>query len=259
MMSTVLAVIAVIAWSATAAVAVADLVGNGTRTDKVARAGVGLAAAFTLAAGVAAMAEFGMEGLVGRSHRFGFLAGVVSLGALTMTRRGAMRAMTALSAPFASGLLAAHLFSAHGAADGPMEPLLVVHVGVVLIGIGAFALAAFLSVLYLMQERQLRQRKFGSLFQRLPSLQELDAAAFRLVLWGFVAYTVALIVGFVWMAQSAANPGFGRAGLAVMAWAVFAAVIHTRVTTGWRGRQSALMTILGCITTYAVLAGYMLR
>ncbi len=260
MFATVLAVTAVIAWSATAAVAVADLVGTGTRTDRVAKAGLMLAAGFTIAACLAQVLTHGLEGLVGRGYRLLFLATIISVGALALRRKSALRAVTAFTAPFGALLVASQLFSQHGeSVELDMMPLLMVHIGLVLVGIGGFALAAFVSTLYLLQERQLRTRNFGPLFHRLPSLEELDTAAFRLVVWGFVSYTAALVLGFMWTAQAHADAGFGRVGLAVVAWGVFAAVIHTRVTTGWRGRQSALMTIVGCIATYVVLAGYMIR
>lgn len=136
------------------------------------------------------------------------------------------------------------------------QALIFTHVGLVLIGLGIFALAAVLAVLYLLQERQLRLRQFGPLFHRLPSLEELDTAHFRLVGLGFVVYTVALLLGFVWMFDTTLASSTSRIALALVAWAIFAGVIHTRITSGWRGRQSAWMTVIGCATTLLVLAGY---
>ena len=156
-------------------------------------------------------------------------------------------------------MLSAYLVVPNSAGGPEILPLLMIHIGLVFVGIGTFALAALAAALYLVQERQLRMRRFGSIFQNLPSLEELDAASFRLVGWGFVVYTVALAFGFVWTAHSHAATATGRVALAVIAWGIFAAVIHTRITTGWRGRQAALMTIAGCVATYVVLAGYILR
>jgi ABC-type uncharacterized transport system permease subunit len=48
-----------------------------------------------------------------------------------------------------------------------------------------------------------------------------------------------------------------RVVLSVLAWVVFAAVIFTRLRTGWRGRQAAWLTILGCIATVVVLGLYL--
>ncbi|MFT4704252.1 MAG: ABC-type uncharacterized transport system permease subunit, partial [Bradymonadia bacterium] len=134
--------------------------------------------------------------------------------------------------------------------------LVFIHVGLVLIGLGTFALSAVLAGLYLLQERQLKKRQFGALFHRLPSLEELDAASFRLVVLGFVIYTVALIVGFLWLFQTAGTGSIARIGLSLLAWVMFASVIHTRITRGWRGKQSAWMTIGGAVSALLVLAVY---
>jgi ABC-type uncharacterized transport system permease subunit len=169
-----------------------------------------------------------------------------------------MRAANAFVGAFSAVGVSSFLLAPSGPA-GATPPVLAVHIGLVLIGIGTFTLSAVASMLYLVQERQLRNRNFGPLFQKLPSLEELDTASFRLVAWGFVVYTAALVLGFTWIAESHTDMGPSRTGLAIAAWVIFAAVIHTRITTGWRGRQSAIMTIAACIATYVVLIGYVAR
>ena len=259
MLATSFAIAAVIAWSAGAAVSVADLFGEGARTERVARAASAFGTVLTLASLSAIVSAQGVSAAVGPANRFLFLAAVVGVGALALRRRINMRAATALVSVFGVVGTAAFLLAPTRLADTPMVPLLTVHVGLVLVGIGTFALSAVASTLYLVQERQLRKRNFGSLFQKLPSLEELDTASFRLVAWGFVVYTAALILGFVWMAQSGSDATTVRNGLALAAWAIFAGVIHTRITTGWRGRRSAIMIVAGCVATYAVLMGYIAR
>ncbi len=258
MLAISLAIVAVIAWSASAAVSVADLFGEGARTEKVARAGIVLGTVFSTAALVAVAIARGPAAIVGPANRWLFLTIVVGVGAIALGRRISMRAGNAFVGVFGAIAVAAFLLAPTGSV-GPTYGVLAIHVGLVLIGIGTFALSAVASTLYLVQERQLRNRNFGPLFQKLPSLEELDTASFRLVAWGFVLYTAALLTGFTWTAQSDADMGPTRTGLAIAAWAIFAAVIHTRITTGWRGRQSAQMTIAGCVATYVVLIGYVAR
>jgi drug/metabolite transporter (DMT)-like permease len=48
-----------------------------------------------------------------------------------------------------------------------------------------------------------------------------------------------------------------RTTLAIVAWVVFGAVIQTRITSGWRGRQAAWMTVIGCAATFDVLGFYL--
>lgn len=258
MLATPVAVCGVVAWSAVAAVATADLVGDGRRTLRVARALSGLAAALTLGAALAVAVVEGPSTLFGAGAAALTLAAFVSVGALALGRRASMRGVNALVGVLGAVLLALFLL-APSSVSGPRdhtETLLYTHVGLVLSGVGAFALAAITSILLLVQERQLRARQFGRLFQRLPSLEELDAASFRLVVWGFVAYTTALALGFVWLSRADDGRSPLRAVLAVVAWATFAAVIHTRITMGWRGRRAAWMTIAGCAVAFSVLAGY---
>lgn len=258
MLAISLAIVAVIAWSASAAVSVADLFGEGAQTERVARAGIVLGTIFTTASLLSVIASDGLAAAVGPANRYLFLAMVFGIGAAVLGRKISMRAANAFVGVLGAAGVSAFLLAPAGPA-GPTFPVLAVHVGLVLIGIGTFALSAVASTLYLVQERQLRNRNFGPLFQKLPSLEELDTASFRLVAWGFVVYTAALVLGFTWTAQSQTSMGPTRTGLAIAAWLIFAAVIHTRVTTGWRGRQSALMTIAACVATYAVLIGYVAR
>ena len=64
-------------------------------------------------------------------------------------------------------------------------------------------------------------------------------------------------------ARSAGTGGAGefriQYALALVAWLLFAAVIHTRYTSGWRGRKPAILTICGFASAIAVLGVYLLR
>ena len=53
------------------------------------------------------------------------------------------------------------------------------------------------AVMYLLQEREVKGKRFGALFSRLPSLDALDRMDQRLVRAGFVVYTVALLAGTI--------------------------------------------------------------
>ncbi|MEM7447748.1 MAG: cytochrome c biogenesis protein CcsA [Myxococcota bacterium] len=137
--------------------------------------------------------------------------------------------------------------------------LLPVHIGVNILGVVAFALAAASATAYVLQERMLRQKRLGGLFERLPSLDVLDSLGFRLVLTGFPLLTVGLITGTIWVVQSESINLNATQGFAVMAWLMFAAVLLLRIAVGWRGRRAAIGTILGFLCAMLVLAGYLLR
>jgi ABC-type uncharacterized transport system permease subunit len=132
----------------------------------------------------------------------------------------------------------------------PLEirrPLLSVHTTIAMIGMAAFAIATAIAVMYLLMDRQMKGKKFGMLFSRLPSLQFLDELNRNLVIWGFIALSITLVTGaffasgtgglfWEWRAKEIATLG---------AWAVFAAMLNARFFAGWQGRRAALITMAG--------------
>lgn len=256
-----LSIACIVAYAAACAVYAAELLDDEAPASD--RGRPWLLAAAMVNASVVALAPLGaVEGghmVLVPANALLLLALVISGGFLLLRTRFPVRVAGVLVAPVSAllvGLYAAG-FASTRPSPTPMEPLLVTHITLALLGLGAFALAAVLSALYIAQERQLRTRQFGRFFQRLPSLGALDDANFRLILVGFVIFTVAVVLGVIqaftlqnWVVDV-------RFVLSVAAWVVFASVIFTRIRTGWRGRQAAWLTILGCASTFVVLALYL--
>lgn len=124
---------------------------------------------------------------------------------------------------------------------------LIAHVVVIFIGEAAFALACGLGVLYLIQEDAIKTKKHRFFLKRLPSLDLLDSSGHTCIVVGFTMLTLGLIMGFVY-----AKSIWGRfwdwdpkevwSGIT---WLFYAALLHERLTVGWRGRKSAIMAIIG--------------
>jgi ABC-type uncharacterized transport system permease subunit len=123
----------------------------------------------------------------------------------------------------------------------------------------AFALAFAAGVAYILQERLLRRRQLSGVFQRLPSLDVLDAMGLRAVLVGFPLLTFGMITGTFWLLRSDGSEFYVSQALGLVAWAIFASVIVLRVAAGWRGRKAAIGTMMGFVFTLLVLAGYAVR
>lgn len=139
--------------------------------------------------------------------------------------------------------------------------LVPVHVGTNVLGLAAFAFAFAAGAAYVIQERQLRQKKLGGLMQRLPALDVLDTLGLRAVLIGFPLLTIGVVTGTMWAVRLhggslglSASQGFG-----LLAWLLFAGVLLLRVAAGWRGRKAAIGAMLGFAMTLVVLVGYLLR
>ncbi len=145
--------------------------------------------------------------------------------------------------------------------EGVRSAMLPVHVTVNVLGLAAFAFAFAAALAYLLQERQLRQKKLGGIFQRLPALDVLDSIGLKAVLIGFPLLTIGVVTGTFWAVRlnPDAFPLSPAQGFGLLAWLLFAAVLLLRVAAGWRGRKAAIGTMLGFLCTMAVLVGYVLR
>lgn len=138
--------------------------------------------------------------------------------------------------------------------------LFALHIGSNLVGLAAFTVASAMAIAYLMQEHQVKARKLGGLFHRLPPLDVLDNMAYRSTIVGLPALTVGVITGYV-----ISTRGIHAAGLpwqqifAIICWLLFSAVLLLRVLAGWRGRRAAIGTILGYASSAMVLLFYTVR
>lgn len=134
----------------------------------------------------------------------------------------------------------------------PLNPALkskwlVVHTVVAFLGYASFAVAFGAAIIYLMQERFLKKRQISGLFQRLPSLDTLDEINYRCLTFGFPLLTVAIISGAIW-AETAWGTYWSwdpKETWSLITWFVYAALLHGRLTTGWRGKKAAILAIIG--------------
>jgi cytochrome c-type biogenesis protein CcsB len=129
---------------------------------------------------------------------------------------------------------------------------LAVHVTTATLGFGIFFVSGIVSVLYLVKSRREERITAGavpapSLLDRLPSAAALDRTAHRTAVFGFPIWTFAVIAGAIW-AESAWGRFWGwdpKETWAFIAWVVYAAYLHARTTSGWRGRPSAWVNVVG--------------
>lgn len=139
----------------------------------------------------------------------------------------------------------------------PLTALGRLHLTLVALGVAAFALAAAVSLLYLLQESALRHKRLMAIYRHAPPLTTLDDVSRRLTLIGFPLYTIAVIAGVAWSLQL---PGSGILRveylISAVTWLIFAAVIVARSTVGLRGRRAAQLTIAGFAATALVLLLY---
>jgi ABC-type uncharacterized transport system permease subunit len=122
---------------------------------------------------------------------------------------------------------------------------LTIHIVLVLLGYAALVLTAGASLLYLFQERELKNKKPHKFYYRLPSLGTLDEIISRSMAVGFVLITLAVVAGSTWAFIELRTAWITQPKIAIsfFTWGVYLALVCLRTTAGWRGRKAALMTI----------------
>lgn len=150
---------------------------------------------------------------------------------------------------------------AFGAAGGEIPPglktyWLPLHVTLAFLGNAVFALASGVSLIYLVQEYQLKNKKMPVLYKRFPSLETLDQLNYVFLVWGFPLMTLGIVTGSMWAGIQWGNywswePRQISSGLT---WLFYGALLHGRITGGWRGKKGAWLTIVG----FVVVLGYFL-
>jgi ABC-type uncharacterized transport system permease subunit len=111
----------------------------------------------------------------------------------------------------------------------------------------AFFTACVIGLFYVVQEQNIKLKKHGIIFKRLPSLEVLESSGNFCITWGFFFLTIGLGIGVV-----ASKQTFGRFLMmdakevwSFLVWLLYAALIHGRLTSRWRGKKAAVMAIIG--------------
>ncbi|MFQ5670223.1 MAG: inner membrane protein YpjD [Acidobacteriota bacterium] len=138
------------------------------------------------------------------------------------------------------------------------DPLLWLHVVVSSLGVGSFFLTFTFSVIYLIQERALKEKRPARFFLSLPSLTACDQGLFLSLMVGFVLLTAGLILAMIWSASFRGTFHVWqnqREILALISWGIFGVVLYARLVRGWRGRKTALLAIVGFAAVMLRLIG----
>ena len=126
-----------------------------------------------------------------------------------------------------------------------------------LLSYAAFLIAFVTGILFLIQERQLKRRRVGWLFHRLPSLQTLDDLNFLAIGAGFGLLTLGLAFGVLESRALLGRWWLGDAKeyLAMGVWASYLILWLMRLRATLRGRRVALLSVMGFSLVLFTLVG----
>ncbi len=139
---------------------------------------------------------------------------------------------------------------------------IVVHVALVLVGLAALVVNFGGALMYLLQERQLKAKRTGTVLYRLPPLETLDRLTAGTLTVAFPFLTVGLLLGVLsagraWASVLAFDP---LALFSIVMWLIYTGTLLGRVLGRWRGRRAAYYSIAGfCVMLATLSAGVFLH
>jgi cytochrome c-type biogenesis protein CcsB len=178
---------------------------------------------------------------------------------LILNWRYPVKVLGALVTPMAGLMLGGSLILPRAATIPPalQSAWLTFHIAAALLGNATFTLAFLGAILYLLQEHQLKSKQFGFLYKRLPSLEMLDALNYYCINIGFLLLTMGIISGSLYAQYTMGvfwqwDP---KETVTLIAWLLYAGLLHERLVVGWRGRRAALMAIAGFLVLMVAFVG----
>jgi ABC-type transport system involved in cytochrome c biogenesis permease subunit len=201
------------------------------------------------------------QDLYGSMSLFAWLLAVTYLGLELIHRQ---RSVGPFVLPF---VLLLFVFANLAPATPPLPPpargaLFALHVTLNILAYSAFALSFVLSLIYLLQNRLLRDRRLSTVFWRFPALEVLERMSRSSVMVGLVSLGIGMVLGFVWVNRIrgrywSADP---KEIATLLIVALYAGYLWLARTTTWRGARACVICIcnfLFVLFSYTVVNLYL--
>ena len=143
----------------------------------------------------------------------------------------------------------------------PVFKTLWLHVTLSMLGTVGFAIAFVAGVMYLIQDRLLKSKRFNVLYVKLPALDFLDHLNQQSIVLGFPLLTLGIVTGAI-------SAEFARGSYvnwnpeqtwALVTWLFYFVVLMGRLTVGWRAKRAAYLTVIGFACVILTLVGVVLK
>jgi ABC-type transport system involved in cytochrome c biogenesis permease subunit len=198
--------------------------------------------------------QYGKIPVFGRLEALSLYSIALFISYMNMAARNNLKGVSAIVLPLITLVMAIALPAIN---DVPIAPdaawptlLLSLHVSTAFIGYGFFTTASILALIYLIQDNNLKRKRFGATYENFPSLENLDSLMRRQIGLAFITFTASIAFGVV-MAHRTADVAKWimdpKAAATAATWIVYAILLHLRTKGDQHGRKIALATIAGLL------------
>ena len=125
------------------------------------------------------------------------------------------------------------------------------------VGVAALMIGIAFNVLAYVQDRALKQKRPGRMWEWIPSLDICKRVSYRALAIGFPIYTIGLIAGVLWSYRTTAGLMDLRAKQvgAVIAWVFFAIMLQNYIAGIFRARRTLLISAGAFIAVVVAILG----
>ncbi len=133
------------------------------------------------------------------------------------------------------------------------------HVIPAMVAYTGFTISAIYGVLYIWARRDLKQRRFGILFDRLPSLDLLGVMNWHAMVAGFAFMTLAIVSGALMYSHSPSAAGVMTANVfikvfaGITAWVIYAGALVGKFVQKWDRARVCRVTVVGFVVVATML------
>ncbi|HEX9986783.1 MAG TPA: cytochrome c biogenesis protein CcsA [Thermoanaerobaculia bacterium] len=159
-------------------------------------------------------------------------------------------------------LLMLTISAVHGERIAPLDPglrsgLFTIHLLFSTVGVAAMLIGLAFGVLAFWQDRALKSKQRGRLWDLIPSLQICKTVSYRALAIGFSIYTLGLLAGVLWSYKT--NAGFVAPNVkevgAVTAWVLFGVLLQSYISGAYRNRRTMVVAAGAFIAVVVAMLG----
>ena len=155
-------------------------------------------------------------------------------------------------------LLSSIFYGSGPTQDTEFQAFFIWHVSFAIIAYATFVTAFIYASLYLALFKDLKQRNFGVLFKKMPSLEHLDNMNLKSCLIGFILLFVAILLGYIGKLKIYGQMFHfdSKVIISVLLWFLYGIQLFGYFILHWGGRRRSYISILGLpIIVCSMIAG----
>jgi ABC-type uncharacterized transport system permease subunit len=122
-----------------------------------------------------------------------------------------------------------------------------IHTTLLIFAYAAFFIVFMASVMYLLQERELKLKTFSAIFHRLPPLTTVNELATVAAALGLTLLTLGIATGMMWSSTRSGRVWHNdpKEIFALLTWLLYFVLTIYRSTANWRGKSAAWLGVVG--------------